>query len=276
MKSLLLIGVGLVLAGIACNPEKSLDDVLKDKRCRDHQCADGYECNLDDICVPRGSELSAVGGMAGSAADDPSLGGAGGVPQEVATSGDPPVGAGGAAGAESTAAGAGGVSSSEPEDPDAGCVKQLLFIDRDGDGYGSDALEDAEVRCPSAGWVDVKGDCFDAFVTADNHAELVHFGQTSFFPEGYPLPDRPGEVSFDYDCDGEEIGDPDNSRKATDCAAASTSNCGVAFGIAPGSRSGPNINSFCGSTTGQTCNLGTGNQCVAELVQGASAPFLCH
>jgi hypothetical protein len=168
VKSPLLLGLGLVLAGIACNPEHSLDEVLKEKSCSgpELKCADGYRCDEAHICVPL-SELHS-GGTAGSASDDPSAAGAGGAPQEVATSGDPPVGGeGGAAGSTMAAAGAGAVSSDDPGDPDAGCVKQLIYIDRDGDGYGSAASGDSEVNCLKPGWVQTGGDCRDAEVTAE-------------------------------------------------------------------------------------------------------------
>src|SRR6185369_15298362 len=100
------------------------------------------------------------------------------------------------------------------------------FRDRDGDGYGSNDPKDKSTRCRGTGWVEQAGDCFDAEVTTENHAALVHPGQTDVFAEGYPSPGKPDDVSFDYDCDGEEVGD---SRDiAGDCSSDNFPGCGAA------------------------------------------------
>jgi hypothetical protein len=52
---------------------------------------------------------------------------------------------------------------------DAGCTPVPLFRDRDGDGFGSDAPEDATEACgPMTGLALVAGDCHDAPPTGDD------------------------------------------------------------------------------------------------------------
>jgi hypothetical protein len=273
-----LFSVGLLLVGIGCNPEQSLGEVLTGKSCREDKpkCVDPYVCNEQTKFCVMPSELPAAAGSSGSGIGDLSPAGAGGTPQEVSTNDGPTVGGeGGAAGSESPAAGAGGVSSTDPDvgEVDAGCTKVQIFIDRDGDGYGSAAAGDSKFDCLVPGWVAVGGDCLDAVVTADNRANQVHPEQTEFFLDGYPLPDQPGEVSFDYDCSSQEEGDPNNSKAgaAGDCDAATT--CTAASGIVPTDRSGPKVNSLCGSKTIQLC-LGQPNQCAPGPSAGTA--FKCH
>jgi hypothetical protein len=270
-----------MLGGIACNPELSLNDVLKGKGCRavEPYCVQPYVCDQRKICVMPG-ELVEAGDSSGSVSDDLSPAAGGTAPLAASTMDDPAVGgAGGAAGSGLSAAGAGGVSSDPPAGAaDAGCIKQQLFLDRDGDGYGSNAPEDTKFDCPTAGWVEVGGDCFDAMPTAENKAAQVHPEQAMFFSTGYPLPGgQAGEVSFDYDCSLQEEGDPNNDPNlgpAGDCSSL-TSDCLSAIGVLPTTRSGPSVNSLCGSTLEQVCFPEQPNQCALGPSR-TIAPVRCH
>lgn len=254
-----LVGVGITLVAFSCDPALSLEEALANKRCAavEPRCLGEDVCNSVNVCVPPWEDAGGAG-VAGA-------GGAGAA------------GAGGAGGRESIEAGMDTMSSDVPDAAGAtpSCMR-VLFRDRDGDGFGSDAPEDQETRCPSAGWVNRGGDCFDA--TDDNHAADVHKEQRLFFSEGYPRPGQPGEDSFDYDCSGVEEADPGNraSRPAGACTSASDpSGCATLGGRLPTQRSGASINPFCGSTSVIACNLMIG-ECVPQTLNLTDGPFRCH
>jgi hypothetical protein len=172
------------------------------------------------------------------------------------------------------------ISSNVPDAGDAipSCTPLQLFVDLDGDGFGSDAVA-PQTRCETAGWVERGGDCLDAVPTADNHAKDVHKEQTRYFEVGYPVPGQPGQVSFDYDCSGGEEAAPGTtalaSGDADDCSSTSLS-CNSLTGMLPVARSGANVNVVCGSKTALVCNLGAGGQCVPQLFDRTSDPSLCR
>ena len=279
VKSALLIGVGLLVAGIACNPEQSLTEVLKGKSCSDAglRCVPPYLCDeTKNICVMP-DELPDAGVSSANAIDDPSPAGGAGAPQQVGMNLDPVGGQGGAAGSESAAAGAGGVSSSDPPagEVDAGCATKVeLFRDLDGDGYGS-AASGHQTMCPQEGWVERGDDCFDEELTPQNRANLVHPEQTEFFVVGYLRPDQ--SISFDYDCSLQEEPDPASSGApaAGNCAAAAPGSCGTANGFVVPNRSGDGINRLCGSTEVQIC-MALDEQCVLGARGVVDDPFQCH
>jgi hypothetical protein len=234
--------LGMMLVAFSCDPELSLEEALEGKRCRgdSQECLVGYECNAEGFCVrPILSE-------GGSSSMNP-----------------PPADPGGAGG--SAGVGMDTMNSDVPDATDAapGCTRVLSFLDRDGDGFGSDAPADQEVRCLSAGWVSRGGDCFDAERTPDNRAEQVHKEQTTYFPEGYPIPGQPGQISFDYDCSGAEEADlaNDATKRAGDCASTSPANCGPAGGIQTTDRLGEGVDDRCGSSTLLACNQLSAEEC---------------
>ena len=274
VKRALWIGVGL-LVGIACNPDQTLTEVLYGKNCRgeNHECADGYKCDVPRNVCKLPSELAAGGSSGGS--DDA------GTPPVDPRDVDPPAGgAGGAAGSVSSA-GAGGVSSDDedagPLGPD-GCAIVPLFRDLDGDGYGSDALEDQKTDCLTVGWATQGGDCLDAEPTGQNKADKVHPGQTDFFVEGYPSTGKPGDVSFDYDCDGQEFapaGPGSGNYTLAQGECPTTRPCDTTGnGVLPGDRSGDGVNGFCGNSSVRFCTE-AGDQCVENFTM-APTPIRCH
>lgn len=117
------------------------------------------------------------------------------------------------------------------------CTPLTWYPDRDGDGHG--ANDGAQLACdaPGADWVSNSGDC------DDDHGE-VHPSQTAYFASGYAL--GTGELSFDYDCDGTETGDPTQLGPAPACSGLAIANCS-GRGFVAGSRSGPGVNAWCGS-----------------------------
>ncbi|HEU4579040.1 MAG TPA: hypothetical protein VFS67_12340 [Polyangiaceae bacterium] len=278
MKRGLIIAVGL-LAGVACDPEHTLTEVLQNKDCSNAEppCVSPYVCHPVTYKCVMPEALPDAGGAAGSSSDDLSPAGAGGAPQELSTTMDPVAGGqSGAAGSESLVAGAGGLGSMDPPvvDTDAGCDIQL-FRDVDGDGYGSP--DSGSMRgCPRAGWVERGDDCFDAEVTEQNRANQVHPEQAGFFDRGYALPS--GDISFDYDCSGQEEPDPNNTRvgAAGNCTTTAANACGMATGFVPIARSGSGINDLCGSTQLQICMQQLqAAQCVLGAL-GRVDPFQCH
>ncbi len=108
------------------------------------------------------------------------------------------------------------------------------YRDGDGDGIGAGT---AFVGCtPPPGYVKVAGDCED---TNPN----VFPGQRAFFGTGYTTG---GVVSFDYDCDGTEVGtyDPFPGTCGVDCDG---------FGYVTTARTGKGVSPYCGSTRYRTC-----------------------
>jgi hypothetical protein len=150
-------------------------------------------------------------------------------------------------------------------------VKQLLYKDRDGDGFGSDAEGDQKMGCPpEVGWAIQGGDCLDEAPTP-MLAASVHPGQTSFFETGYPDASKPGGISFDYDCRDDEVGDPTNyggGTSAPECSSAPP--CSEGSGFVGGDRSGIGINALCGSVKFIVCSAS------CDVVPVTAPQFRCH
>jgi hypothetical protein len=196
---------------------------------------------------------SDVGGDDASADGDDALGEA--APPEARTVGD--TGArDGAAEAEPDADGDGGVHH--------GCVSTVYYLDGDGDGYGGTTTKSA-CAAPDAGtWVTKGGDCDDSNAT-------VHPGQSAYFSQGY-VPTGKVDVSFDYDCDGQES-ESGNAPKAS-CQVVNLACAGSGYLEADPVRSGAGVDPFCGSAASVDCayvNLA----CKAGAPQQAS-PIACH
>jgi len=265
-----LVALGLTLVAFSCDPELSLEEALKDKRCTSEvppRCADGYEC-VKGICESR-ENVHPPEDMRSPEAGPPEVD-------------PPPRNAGGAAGSEAIRDGRDTMSSDVPDAADAAPdCKIQLFLDRDGDTYGSDAPGDMRFECPPLeGYVSRGGDCFDAEPDGGNLPGLVYPGQLGFFAEGYARPGQPGEISFDYNCTGREEADSNNRAEAIGvCSGASPPlNRGNFAGMVPSAgpeRSGANVNPLCGSTTVLACNQDN-NQCVPQLMERPDVVFRCH
>jgi hypothetical protein len=131
--------------------------------------------------------------------------------------------------------------------PDFPCTEDVAWYpDGDGDSYGrSVAASEVVWACPKprGDWAPRPGDCHDANA-------LVHPGQRSYFGQSYRKPD--GTESFDYDCSGNEEGNPSQARGPESCGLLSLTLCAGA-GYAPTPRQGQGVDAYCGSTTRATC-----------------------
>jgi hypothetical protein len=296
----------VVLAGLSCEPELSLEEALRNRHCEEGgaSCVPGYVCGPESVCVPEGSLNGAGAGasIGGEPGAGSSSGGAasssGGAASSNAGSSNGGAGSsnGGAAGendgatasppdAGAGAAGNGGLDAGvAPPDPpdaspaDAGCTPVRIFRDRDADGFGSILPADQDFACaPPEGFVTVGGDCFDAVPTTIDRADRVHPGQEDFFITGYhPDPSVFSVVSFDYDCSGTEDPDPENDfggNDAPDCGEFSVP-CAARAGFELSGRTGSDAHPLCGSEIIVTC-IAAGNACVSSRSE-AVALFACH
>ncbi|MGM0557261.1 MAG: MopE-related protein [Myxococcota bacterium] len=140
-------------------------------------------------------------------------------------------------------------------------VKTTFYVDSDGDGYGSDALQEVGCSAPE-GFVDESGDCDDS----DPDARP---GQTTYFSEP-----RSGG-GYDYDCDGEESPMIDDVS-TQGCSYAGS--CGFSMSTCveqSGSSGWRNDVAECGETASlfagcQNCATPTGTCAGAEVYQPAT------
>ena len=105
----------------------------------------------------------------------------------------------------------------------------------------------AACAAPGNDWVQMGGDCQD-------HNSAVH-PATSSAPmpfQGTGYTDNAGQESFDYDCNGAEEGDPSQDEVGA-CSGLTSCDQGAAGYLPRTDRSGPGVDSFCGSTTTVTC-----------------------
>ncbi len=144
------------------------------------------------------------------------------------------------------------------------CSPTTFFEDGDADGYGGTTSVVACVAPSTGRWVTRGGDC-------DDSNAAVNPGQSAFFATGY-TPSGTTRISFDYDCDGQEHESGAPPKAA--CAFVSLSCTGSGYIEATPVRSGPGVDSFCGSAEAITCAL-------IDLVCQAGAPaaassIACH
>ena len=142
---------------------------------------------------------------------------------------------------------------------DVACEAPIDFYrDRDKDGFGSTSEHVLACVPPSddaGAWVTQPGDCRDDL----SNVKPFKAGSPdppSYSGTGYSDPVRPRGISFDYDCNGVETGDPTNTYQAgpPTCPALSGGNCnGAGYLPAVPARSGTGVNAFCGSTTIRIC-----------------------
>lgn len=144
------------------------------------------------------------------------------------------------------------------------CVPVLFFLDDDGDGYGGTTTSKACVAPSPGSWVTTGGDCDDSNST-------VNPGQAAYFDVGY-MPTGGTRVSFDYNCDGQEI-ESGSAAKAS-CGVVSLTCVGSGYLEATPVRSGAGVDPFCGSAVAVTC-VWSNLVCTAGAPYGAS-PIACH
>jgi len=161
-------------------------------------------------------------------------------------------GQGGAGGAGSGGAGNGGLGGAGAgQAGSAGCpAPKTWYRDGDLDGHGTPLLSSV-VACtkpadePGSQWVDSDDDCNDG-------NKDVFPGQQKYFGVPYAKPGAPGDVSFDYDCDGKET--PTAPTYAPDCAGLALGSCsGTGYVAYSPARSGPGVDAYCGSTHTVSC-----------------------
>ena len=230
----------------ACDTDLTL--VYEGRRCGpDGMCLDGYECDRNDICVIRSASPDA---SIGDTPSDGGGGGNGGVTSDNGGSGSTPQGGAGGAGYAGTSAGYVPFDAGVGDGGDA-CVPVALYVDTDRDGYGV-TVTSPPVGCPQEGWSPLSGDCRDDIFE-------VNPGQTTFFGAGYPDPDKPDDISFDYDCANGEQAAPDNLHggRASPVCQGLGALCTASSGYIATTRSGAGINALCGSTTVITCTTPT-------------------
>jgi hypothetical protein len=274
---LLLAGCFGLIAG-GCDSDLKLE--LDGLACNDdYRCATGYACQKDaGICVrnspgepwaPGGSGGGGAGGMPGGGGS-----GHGGVDGSAGVGGDA-----GLAGQGGQGGGAGG-----PDELDAGppalvdggpdgCVPTTLFRDEDDDTYG-DVTRRGE-GCAQQGWVTRAGDCRDDIPS-------VNVGQNGFFGEGFVDQNKPGNISFDYNCSNVEEPNPNNNTNedAPDCESLGLLGLGCAgsgfLAANQPPRTGSGADLRCGSIVRRDCRV---NGIACESVDTAldqSLRFLCH
>jgi hypothetical protein len=278
----LRVGRLLLLAGcfgwIAGGCESDLELRLEGLRCNaQNRCSDGYACDRDTrLCVKN----SADAGLGGSRA------GAGGTPPGGAGSGHGGSGGNAGVGGSSTPGGQGGLDgggAGGSDDLDAGppalvdggpdgCVPTTLFRDRDEDTYGD--VTTTGQGCPQLGWVTRAGDCRDDL-------PLVNPGQEEFFGVGFVDQNKPGDISFDYDCNNVEEPSPNNNDNgiAPDPCPGLSAVC-TGSGFLPANeppRTGSGADERCGSLLRRNCQVEDLLGCQPnDTLVNESLRFLCH
>lgn len=253
------VGRLLLLAGcfglIAGGCESDLKLELDGLSCNDEdRCASGYACDRDTkLCVKNSTGDAGNGGSPAGAGGD-SAGGAhsgnGGSGGDAGVGGSSPVGGQGGLGGQGGGGGAGDEDAGPPVLVDGGpdgCVPTTLFRDRDGDTYG-DVASMGE-GCSQQGWVTRAGDCRDDLPN-------VNEGQDGFFGEGFVDQNKPGNISFDYDCSGTEEADQTNTPPTGEPNCADIldplSCMGTGY-LAVAARTGNGIGPLCGSRVRRDC-----------------------
>lgn len=276
----------LVGAFAACEPYLSLDEALEGEGC---PCVAGYVC-VNQVCVADGSILpneappfplrpnspdagEGAAGAAGAAGEGRAGAGAG----DGSTSSG---GAGGGSAGSSALPDAGAEPGPAPGPADSGCANPVpLFIDRDGDGFGSDVDEAQPRGCPPVdGFATRGGDCLDVSPALNSSSVLVNPGQTLAFATGYSSPNNPSGVSFDYDCDGVERPGQEFAANVTlpDCNQAVASCGGLGFGYRPTARNGAGENPLCSSVDILLCTGVAGSATCAPAENRLPRPLLCN
>ncbi len=168
--------------------------------------------------------------------------GQGGAGQGGANQGGATQGGAGQGGASQGGAGQGG---------GGGCSQpQTWYRDTDFDGHGT-ALLSSVVACAKPAdepnvvqWVLSSDDCNDG----NND---VFPGQKTFFSTPFAKLGAPGDVSFDFDCDGAET--PTAPTYAPNCGGLGSACSGTGYIPFTPARKGGGANEYCGSTETISC-----------------------
>jgi hypothetical protein len=145
-----------------------------------------------------------------------------------------------------------------------GAASRVFFEDGDEDGFGDP--DSFEVACTAPdGYVSVAGDCND-------ENEAVHPEQPEFFGDGYPTPGS-GRISFDYDCDGDEVPAP-GQAVANPQGCQGLLPCTGAGYVEAARRNVPGANDHCGSRTVLSCAALLA--CSGGTQVATDTPYICH
>lgn len=137
------------------------------------------------------------------------------------------------------------------------------YPDNDQDQYGRSSGAVVSCSAPADGhWATIGGDCNDD--EGDVHPNATQ-GQDQ------PYQTSGGTTSFDYDCSGQEEGNPNQEGAAPACGVISLCS---GSGFVKTSRTGTGVNPLCGSTTKATCVL-NGLLCASAFTT-VSTGYLCH
>jgi hypothetical protein len=252
-----------LLAG-ACDTDLTFG--IENAPCDDNRkCLDGYECNAANICVQ--NLTASHGADSGDTHSDGGSGGDSGTTSDNGGSASTPQGGAGGAGYAGTSAGYIPFDAGVSDGGDA-CVPLPLYVDTDRDGYGV-TVTSPPIGCPQEGWSPLSGDCRDDIFE-------VNPGQITFFGGGYPDPDKPDDISFDYDCANGEQAAPDNLHggRASPVCQGLGALCTQASGYIATTRSGVGLNALCGSTSVIQCAV-NGLGCGAVTYPNQQ-PFRCR
>jgi hypothetical protein len=151
-------------------------------------------------------------------------------------------------------------------------VPTTLFRDRDEDTYGD--VTDTGQGCAQLGWVTRAGDCRDDLA-------LVNPGQQGFFGVGFVDQNKPGDISFDYNCSNAEEPNPNNDLDPVPPCTGVGLTCSGTNGMLPATdppRQGAGIDARCGSALRRDCEfngiLGSCNTVDTQL--GPELTFVCR
>ena len=155
---------------------------------------------------------------------------------------------------------------------DVPCSKPFIYYrDKDGDGFGDDNEVKPSCVAIDVGWSTVGGDCRDDLPEV-RPAPRGSPNPPAYSGMGYPDANRPGGISFDYDCSGTEDADPANPHGANvDCPLLLTC-VGVGYVPVNPARTGMGIDPRCGSTTLSRCS---GVVCTASM-EPTTIPYRCR
>lgn len=145
-----------------------------------------------------------------------------------------------------------------------GAGSRVFFEDSDHDGYGNPSSFEVACTAP-ADHVSTGGDCNDENAS-------VHPNQTEFFGDGYLIPGS-NLVSFDYDCDDEEVAGPGQElASAQGCQGLLP--CSGAGYLKAERRDILHANEYCGSTRILSCAALL--VCAGGAESTTGTPYVCH
>ena len=168
------------------------------------------------------------------------------------------------------------VSDARDSSSDLACTEPVVYYrDQDGDGFGTDNTITTSCVAPGNGWSTMAGDCRDD-LSSVKPFQSGWPNPPQYSGTGYADPVKPQGVSFDYDCTGTETGDPSNPfGPVPNCGGLL--NCdGAGYLPANPARTGPGINTLCGSTTLQRCNGKLLGNCGLLPPEVTSIPYRCR